>query len=459
MGDFYRISSAAGEHVRLAQVKTSVLLSFLFLAVYTSCNWITSIRSDVGFWFFEWERNIPFVPWMILPYMSLDLFFVAAPFLLRNEQERRTFAGRVTAAILVAGAFFLFMPLQFGFPRPVVSGWLGSIYRFLHAFDQPFNLFPSLHITLQIILADTYSRHSKGVIRWAVQIWFSLIGISTLLTYQHHIIDVVGGFILATFCLYFIRESIPKLPAVKNLRVGLYFGLGCGAVLALSVYLGPWGSLLLWPAYSLGTVAAAYFGIGPAIYRKRGGRLPLSAKIVLAPFLLGQYLSLVYYRRHCRPWDEVVPGIWIGRKLSRAEAGQAVGQGVTAVLDLTAEFSEASAFLAGHYLNLPVLDLTAPTPGQLEEAAAFIQQYSLRGKVYVHCKIGYSRSAAAVGAYLLKDSHAKTAEDAVQLMRRARPALIVRPEIWDALRKFQTGFSQSLRQTIPQRNYAESWAR
>ena len=361
MGNFYRIGGAPRWRVRLAQAKTSALLSVLFFAVYASCNWIASLRSDVGFWFFEWERKIPFAPLMIVPYMSIDLFFVAAPFLCWDDQERRTFARRVTAAILVSGAFFLLVPLRFAFPRPVVSGWLGGIYRLLYGFDQPFNLFPSLHITLRTILADTYARHTKRVIRWAIQIWFSLVGFSTLLTYQHHIVDVIGGFILATFCFYFIRESIPKPPVTKNLQVGLYYGLGCVAVFALSIYLGPWGSLLLWPAFSLGAVAAAYFWVGPSICRKRGGRLPLSAKFVLAPFLLGQYLSLLYYRRHGRAWDEVVPGVWIGRKLGRVEAQQAVARGITAVLDLTAEFSEAVPFLAGNYLNLPVLDLTAPT--------------------------------------------------------------------------------------------------
>lgn len=459
MGNFYRFGGAPGRLMRLAQAKTSAQLSILFVAVYTSCNWITSIRSDVGLGFFEWERSIPFVPLMILPYMSLDLFFVAAPFLQRNEPERRVFARRITASILIAGAFFLLMPLQFGFPRPGVSGWLGSIYQLLYAFDRPFNLFPSLHITIQIILADIYARHTKGVLRWIIQIWFSLIGISTLLTHQHHIVDVVGGFILAIFCLYFVRESNPKPAAVKNLRIGLYYGLGCGILLALSIYWWPWGSLLLWPASSLGAVAAAYIGVGPSIYRKQGGRLPLSTKIVLAPFLLGQYLSLLYYRRHCRPWDQVLPGVWIGRKLSRAEADQAVSRGITAVLDLTAEFSEADPFLAGNYLNLPVLDLTAPTTTQLEEAAAFMQKHSLRGKAYVHCKIGYSRSAAAVGAYLLKNGRARTAEEAVRLIRRVRPSLIVRSEILDALRKFQIGSSQRLRQTNPQRNYAASWVR
>jgi len=53
--------------------RTSAGLSLLFLAVYGSCNWFTSLRTDVGTWYFEWERRIPFVALMILPYMSIDL--------------------------------------------------------------------------------------------------------------------------------------------------------------------------------------------------------------------------------------------------------------------------------------------------------------------------------------------------------------------------------------------------
>src|SRR5437588_6870391 len=78
-------------------------LSILFLFVYGGCNWITSHRGDVGIFYFEWERGIPFVPFLILPYMSIDLFFVAAPFLCRTEKELRIFSQRVVCAILAAG--------------------------------------------------------------------------------------------------------------------------------------------------------------------------------------------------------------------------------------------------------------------------------------------------------------------------------------------------------------------
>src|SRR5205823_97422 len=53
---------------------TSAALSVLFLVVYGGCNWITSQRADVATFYFQWERAIPFVPFFILPYMSIDLF-------------------------------------------------------------------------------------------------------------------------------------------------------------------------------------------------------------------------------------------------------------------------------------------------------------------------------------------------------------------------------------------------
>lgn len=221
-----------------------------------------------------------------------------------------------------------------------------------------------------------------------------------------------------------------------NFRVGYWYAAGAAVLLVFAVIAWPLGAFLLWPATALGIVSAGYFALGPSIFRKSDGRLPLSTRFVFAPILLGQYLSLLYYRRQCRAWDEVTRGVLIGRHLNATEASAAVKQGVTAVLDLTAEFSAAAPFLATHYRNLPVLDLTAPTPEQLHEAVAFIAEQAAKGVVYVHCKIGYSRSAAVVGAYLMASGQAATAEEAVALLRDARPAIIVRQEALAALRDF-----------------------
>jgi protein phosphatase len=198
----------------------------------------------------------------------------------------------------------------------------------------------------------------------------------------------------------------------------------------------PWGVLLLWPMLALIIVASAYFGLGPVIFHKADGRLHWSARLVLAPCLLGQQLSLLYYKRQGRAWDEVTPGVWIGRVLNDREAAAATQLGLTAVLDLTAEFPEATAFRVFKYRNIPILDLTAPSTHQLQEMAAFIENESRQGVVYVHCKIGYSRTAAAAAAYLLQSGKAAGVAEAIARLRQVRPAMVVRLEIVEALNAF-----------------------
>jgi predicted protein tyrosine phosphatase/membrane-associated phospholipid phosphatase len=422
--------------LRAKALGSSVGLSVLFLVVYGWCNWITAQRHDTRTLYFEWERFIPFVSLMIVPYMSINLFFVAAPFLCRNERELATLSKRIVAAMVAAGICFLLFPLRFAFARPPASGWLGVVFDWFRGMDQPYNLLPSLHIAFLTILAQHYARHSRGLLRAASNVWFVLVGLSTLLTYQHHFMDVVAGFALGVSCIYFIRESAAHLPVIENRRVGFYYAAGALISAALVVWCWPWGALFLWPALSLSLVASAYFGRGPVIFCKTDGQLHWSARLILAPCLLGQWLSLLYYQHQCRPWDKVTPEVWIGRVLTEREAAAARRLGVTAVLDLTAEFSETNPFRTLTYCNIPILDLTAPSTTQLREMAAFIENESRQGVVYVHCKIGYSRTAAAAAAYLLQTGAVSSVAEAVARLRQVRPAIIVRPEVLAALTEY-----------------------
>src|SRR5207237_5642078 len=130
-----------------------------------------------------------------------------AAFLCRDERESRVFARRVVFSILVAGAFFLLLPLRLAWPpRPRLGGWFGELVEasctapFL--MEYPHNLFPTLHIALCLILADLYARHTRGVVRVLLWTWFGLIGLSTVLTWQHHLVDVAGGLLLAAFAFH-----------------------------------------------------------------------------------------------------------------------------------------------------------------------------------------------------------------------------------------------------------------
>ncbi len=179
--------------------------------------WATARRTDVGVFYFEWERNLPFVPFFILPYLSIDLFFIAAPFLLPDATALTLFVRRVALSTGVAGLFFLFLPLRFAFPRPAVSGWTGGLFDWFRALDAPVNLFPSLHAALCLILVDVYARYLRGFTRAVVLLWFGLIALSPLFTHQHHVIDILGGGALAVACFLVVR---PKFLLVSRQAAG-----------------------------------------------------------------------------------------------------------------------------------------------------------------------------------------------------------------------------------------------
>ena len=444
--------SSSSVPVLAKRIAVSVALSALFIVVYGSCNWITAHRAHAGAIAFMWERHIPFVPLAIPAYLSIDFFFAAAPFLCRSQRELTTFAKRIAAAIVGAGICFLLFPLRFVFARPQATGWIGSAFDWFRAMDAPFNQFPSLHIALCSILVMTYGRHTRGLLRAAVVAWFVLIAASALLTYQHHVLDLVGGFALAGYCFYFIPERRSPLTAKscytsltysigrqtdaigRRQLAAYYFAGGTGCVVAAITW-WPGGAVLLWPAFSLAIVGSGYGGIGVHTYRKLNGVLPWSAIWTLGPCLIGQHISRWWYRRRCRAWDAVTEHVWIGRVLNARAANVAITAGVTAVLDITAEFSAPTPFRQLRYCNIAVLDLTAPTPQQLDVMVRFIANEARRGIVYVHCKIGYSRSAVAVAAYLIANGY--TAAKAIAMLRKARPSIVIRSEALAAIHEFE----------------------
>ncbi|MEX2381416.1 MAG: dual specificity protein phosphatase family protein [Opitutales bacterium] len=406
-------------------------LSGFFLLVYGFANAWTAERESVGVVYFAWEGWIPFVSWMIIPYLSIDLFFVLAPFLIVDRRELHLFCARGGTVILAAGVCYLLFPLTLAVERPVPEGLLGMLWMIFIAMDQPHNLMPSLHIALGTIPAAVFLVHFRGWRRGLLVGWFILIGISTLTTYQHHFVDIYTGLLLGLLSLHLIRKT-PQLwhPSINWVASGGYAagGLFTGIVLVIG---WPESFWLLWPLLAMGLASASSLGFLPASPIKRDGRLVPVSQLLWSPVLFGQWLSWLYYRRKSPPWNEVVPGVYLGRLLTAREAQELAGKGIHAVLDVAAEFSESPVLREKIYSQMEWRDLTAPTQSELRAAAYFIHKHRSR-KVYVHCKAGYSRSAAAVGAYLLLHGAVASLKEVEIALHAARPGIVLRPEIRSA---------------------------
>ena len=192
-------------------------LSLYFLAVYGLANGVTARRAAGGAviptFYFAWERKIPFIAPFIVPYMSIDLFFLAGPFVCTTIRELRTYIKRIVVATTIAGVFFVLMPLRLAFDRPQPNDLFGRVFEFLHRIDHPYNRAPSLHLAYCVILWMVYARHTRGGARWALGIWFLLIAVSPLFIAQHQLIDLIAGLALAWLCILIFAETRSPSPA------------------------------------------------------------------------------------------------------------------------------------------------------------------------------------------------------------------------------------------------------
>jgi membrane-associated phospholipid phosphatase len=184
-------------------------LSF-FCATYSLANFVTSQRTDVPSIAFAWERRIPFLPWSIVPYCSLDVFYGLSIFACKTREGLDVLMRRLLTAQIIAVTCFLLFPLKFGFPQPQTHGVPHVLFRALTAVDRPFNQAPSLHIALLVILWSLYGKRVKGVAQTLLHPWFALIGVSVLTTYQHHVFDVPTGAWLGLFCVWLWPDGEPQ---------------------------------------------------------------------------------------------------------------------------------------------------------------------------------------------------------------------------------------------------------
>lgn len=428
---------------RMGLLALLVLAPFFFIS-YGAANHWAAAQATVPSIVFGWEAHIPLLPWTILPYWSIDVFYglsllLAANALVLHRQVLRL----LTAQLLCVSCFYLW-PLRFSTPRPALSGWEGALFDALAGFDLPYNQAPSLHIVLLIILWDFYRTRWGGLKAALVHVWSVLIAVSVLTTYQHHFLDVPTGLLVGALCMWLwpLQGALPWHPShqvgPRWFQAGAY-ALGAGACAGLAVWLGRCWSLaawwLWWPAVALALVALAYAGLGHGVFQKcERGAHSVAVALLLAPHRL-----LAWLNARCWTWRlpasvAVSDGVWLGRLPLPWEADHAR---FAHVLDVTAELRTTHPGVVA----VPMLDLVSPSPGRLREAACHLAALHAgrRGPVLVSCALGFSRSAAVVLVWLCASGRASSVQEALALLQRCRPQIVVSHALLNAVQEAAFG--------------------
>jgi protein-tyrosine phosphatase len=405
-----------------------LFLGPFFFASYGFANWASMQRAWTGVLFFSWERAIPFLPWTIVPYWSIDLLYGLSFLACRDEREVDRHGLRLLTVQLVAIACFLAFPMRFSFERPGADGAFGTLFAALASFDQPFNQAPSLHVAILVIVWTRIAPRFRGWAATLVHGWLALIGVSVLTTYQHHFVDIPTGALLGVLAMWLWpdegRSPLARARLSKDrdrLRLSLRYGAAAVALAFVALWLRSAALWLLWPALSLALVALAYAALGAAAFQKRGASHSFASACLFAPYTLGAWFnSRLWTLRRPRP-DAVADGVWIGRIPTSREAAKLP---FAAIVDLAAELPGPEA--GRHYASLPWLDLVVPDAAEAAAAARAIEAGRRHGDVLVCCALGYGRAACAVAAWLITTGRARDAEEALATMRARRPGVAAR---------------------------------
>jgi protein-tyrosine phosphatase len=408
---------------------------FFFLS-YGFANRMAAEHAVTATLFFDWERHIPLLPWTIVPYWSIDLFYGLSFLLCRNRLQVDRHALRLLTAQLISVSVFLIFPLHFAFKRPPIDGVFSAMFDALMGFDQPYNQAPSLHISLLVILWVRFAATVPARWRLLVHGWAVLIGLSVLTTFQHHFIDIPTGMLTGLLCLWAWPDTGPSPLAkrqiaatVRHYRLAAYYLLGALTLAAFASGIGGIALWLWWGAAALGLVALIYTWSGAAAgFQKQDGRHSLAVAIVLAPYLLGAWLNSRWWTHSHPEPNAILDGVWLGRMPSVDAMRDG---GFAGLCDLTAELSAPRG--NWRYTGLAWLDLVPPTPAQLIDAARHIESLRVHGPVLVCCALGYSRSACAVLAWLLLTRRADNLEAAEAILQARRPQMVLGPAHRSAL--------------------------
>ncbi|MEQ4925129.1 phosphatase PAP2/dual specificity phosphatase family protein [Proteus hauseri] len=433
-------TSSNKKWIWLAGILWLLFLAPFFYLTYMQVNTYTSTLSDVPSFVYSWEQAIPFLPWTIIPYWSVNLGYGISLFICTTLREQFIHGLRLIVASVIACAGFLLFPLKFSFTRPITEGFSGWLFTQLEGFDLPYNQAPSLHIILLWIIWLRFRAHTPQSWRWVLNLWSLLIAVSVLTTWQHHFIDIITGFAVGLLVCYLLpiktRWQWRYTGSKRSLRIAKNYALSATLFYLLAFVLQGFFCFFLWPAITLTFVTLGYLGAGASIFQKTPqGDISLSAQIILLPYRFFAWCTYRYYLKRCQTPSQVTDNILLGgRPLYHLNAH--------AVFDLTCEWPRNKFSQKQYYLAQPQIDLLPLSPNDINNAMQAMEKLNQQGTVYIHCKLGYSRSATVVVAWLVYSGKAQDLAEALQQVYAARPQVILNPETREALQIWYSHFQQ-----------------
>jgi membrane-associated phospholipid phosphatase len=197
--------------------------------------------------FIALDHAMPLSPPWIFVYGSLYMCGFLLPLVVVRGQElfRQTLKAYLFVMLVSYAGFWWYPTIAPRVETSVVHGFAEWCLQVFYSIDQPFGCFPSLHVAYSMVGAlACYRMHRRvGVI--AVS-WAALIGLSTVYTKQHFVVDAIAGAVLGVAAYWLFLRGSPSEPVPDADRQATPLrAFWVAAAYAVVV-------LIFWIAYQLG---------------------------------------------------------------------------------------------------------------------------------------------------------------------------------------------------------------
>lgn len=174
-----------------------------FFFLWTVSHELSDMREIRYPLYFTWESKIQFQEWAVPLYFSLDLAVILFPFIFHSFREAFAPVGTLLVQTAIAAIFFVLVPIEPGYINEMATGiWGAYLYDPLGLDNlSQWNHAPSLHVAYVFTIAFAIGKRYGHCLFLLVTIWAIAVSISTMLVHEHHLICVLGGFVLFVFTI------------------------------------------------------------------------------------------------------------------------------------------------------------------------------------------------------------------------------------------------------------------
>lgn len=189
----------------IVEVGPSLRKMFLvFMFVYYPTDYFASLSPHKFIFTFTWEQNIPYIPEMYLVYYAIFALPLFTALIVDDKQQFLLISRRCIIATFTAGIFFVFVPTDSSLKKPNPDCFLETITGVVAGSH---NYLPSLHVLLTLIFATGLLKKLGPKAITPIIVGTIILIASTLVTFQHQIVDIVASIAIYVPIVLLITEK------------------------------------------------------------------------------------------------------------------------------------------------------------------------------------------------------------------------------------------------------------